>query len=179
MKVSGTAEIRTGSISARSGSFSTERSSISPRPIALTGERTEGDDPLTAFAADVAPLGGMADRLSRAITAYAKVRTEATDSALSNRLFLTFGLLNDRLAAMLNADIVSATNLPAPMRERFLTDDGTYRVEVLREESRLVVGGRAVHGSLLRPLVGEDVAANLRSAGREGGALRRNGHGAQ
>ena len=104
---------------------------VAGQPWALSGEDTGGIDPLTAFAIELAPLGGMADRLSRAITAYAKIRTTDGDAELAKRLFLTYGLLLDRLGAMLNAETVSAANLPAPMRERFLSDDGTYRVEVL------------------------------------------------
>lgn len=104
---------------------------VAGQPTALTGERIDTDDPLATFAEELAPMAGMADRLSRAIAAYAVVRTEETDKALAERIFLTFGLLNERLGAMLNADTVSAAALPAAMRERFLTDDGTYRVEVL------------------------------------------------
>lgn len=104
---------------------------VAGQPTALTAERTESGDPLASFAADIAPLGGMADRLSRAIDAYGKERTPESDAVLRDRLFLTFGLLIERLGAMLNADTVSANTLPAPMRERFLAKDGTYRIEVL------------------------------------------------
>ncbi len=105
---------------------------VAGQPTALTAEEEalEGD-PLGRFANELAPLRGMADRLSRALVAYEKVRTPQSDQALQERIFATFPLLMRRLEAMLSAGEVSAASLPAPMRERFLSPSGTYRVEVL------------------------------------------------
>ena len=104
---------------------------VAGQPTELTGERIATNDPLASFAEELAPMEGMADRLSRAIAAYAAIRSGETDKALADRLFLAYGLMVDRLGAMLNADTVSAATLPEIMRERFLTEDGIYRIEVL------------------------------------------------
>jgi hypothetical protein len=108
---------------------------IAGQPTALTAERQAGDrDALEHFAEVLEPVGGMADRLSRAIEAYRLVRTPESDKELTERIFRTFGLLLGRIEAMLSADVVSAATLPAAMRDRFLSPGGVYRVEVMPAE---------------------------------------------
>ena len=71
--------------------------------------------------------------LEAALTAYLQVRSEASDERLRISLFQTFGLLTDRLEAMLGADYITEEALPRQIRDRFVTEAGIYRVEVLPE----------------------------------------------
>lgn len=104
---------------------------IAGQPTELAGDADRHEDPLETLADLVDGMEGMAQRLSRAIAAYRAVRTETSDADLESRLFRSFGLLTGRLEAMVDARPVSVAALPAPMRERFRSADGIYRVEVL------------------------------------------------
>ncbi len=77
---------------------------------------------------------GAAGRLAAALAGYQAVRTPASDAALTKDLFRSFPLLIGRLQAMLNADVVTEETLPEPLRRRYVSPDGIYRVEVLPEQ---------------------------------------------
>ena len=46
-------------------------------------------------------------------------------------LFANFGLLTERLAAMLEMDEVTADSLPPPLARRYLSTEGLYRIDIL------------------------------------------------
>ena len=75
----------------------------------------------------------MAQRLFRALQTFQQAQTDDAQAQLQTRLFTALPLMIDRIEAMLEADFVSRDTLPAPMRERFISSDGLYRVEILPE----------------------------------------------
>jgi len=135
---------------------------VAGQPTALLADEGAGGNRLDALTKRLAPIDGMARRLHRALTAYRKIRTQASDRELTGRIFHSFGLLTGRLEAMLGADTVTATTLPAALRERFLSPDGTYRVEILPD------------GDLGDPEVAHRFAATVRdiAPGATGGPVQ-------
>jgi hopanoid biosynthesis associated RND transporter like protein HpnN len=75
-----------------------------------------------------------AGRLREALSAYRSIRTEETDGALEADLFRYFPMLITRLGLMLESDFVDAGTLPQELRQRYVSDNGVYRVEVLPQE---------------------------------------------
>jgi len=74
--------------------------------------------------------GDAAAALRAALRDYAARQSPARDAALGAALFRYFPALVDRLRLQLEAGEVTAGALPAPLRERFLSADGRYRVEI-------------------------------------------------
>ena len=72
----------------------------------------------------------------------------ANDAALINRIenniFSFWPQMVDRLAAQFNADYVEIDNLPTNLRDRYLTADGRWRVDILPEQD--LRGKRALDG---------------------------------
>lgn len=102
-------------------------------PTDLAGTRPEGPV-IERLQARLAGQPGEPGRLAAALAAYQAVRTPESDAALTEDLFRSFPLLLGRLEAMLTADYITEEALPEPLLRRYVSDEGTYRVEVLPEE---------------------------------------------
>lgn len=76
---------------------------------------------------------GEAAALNDALERYLQVRSPGRDEDLEHRLFRTFPMMIKRLEALLKADYVDASTLPAPLRDRYLAPDGRERVEIIPE----------------------------------------------
>ncbi|MEO1600454.1 MAG: MMPL family transporter [Pseudomonadota bacterium] len=84
--------------------------------------------------ADALGEGGAAGRLADALRTWA--RSGASDDALTARLFAHFPALIERLASQLDVAEITASDLPDPLRARYVTTaDGAllYRVEIVPE----------------------------------------------
>ncbi len=102
-----------------------------PADIAGTGAGTAGPVTPERLAARLEGVpGAAAAELGAALTAYAARRDEARDAALAESLFRYFPALIERLRLQLDAGEVTAAALPAPLRERYLSPSGIYRVEI-------------------------------------------------
>ncbi len=104
---------------------------VAGQPTAILSDAETPPDRLAALSERLSTVEGMSQRLHRAIEAYRQNRSEADDRVVEESLFQALPLMFQRLNAMLNADFVSRDTLPAALAERYLTKDGTYRVEIL------------------------------------------------
>ena len=107
-------------------------------PTDLAGSSDATGDPVDAFFdalrdQNTRETSSGAIELETALGRFLSDRDAAADTELQERLFRTFPMLIDRLAGMLEADFVEPDILPETMRERFLNENGIYRVEILPE----------------------------------------------
>ena len=106
---------------------------VAGQPTALLDDQASEGDRLTGLMDRLGQMDGMSQRLFRALDTYRSTRSPQADQRLEAELFRSFPLMVSRLEAMLTAETVSRSTLPEPLRERFLNDDGLYRVEILPE----------------------------------------------
>lgn len=108
---------------------------------AVSGTATElvskvkgGPDAMTRLVQRLDGGDDTSGRLREALSAYRASRTDDTDRDLQQDLFRYFPMLIARLGLMLESDFVDPGTLPAQLRERFVSENGVYRVEVLPQE---------------------------------------------
>jgi hopanoid biosynthesis associated RND transporter like protein HpnN len=96
-----------------------------------------GESALEALLAQLraSPTGEGGEALAEALTAYASANTSRSDAALERDIFRFFPALIDRFRSQLGIDEVTIEALPADVRDRFLSADGRWRVEVSPEEN--------------------------------------------
>jgi hypothetical protein len=98
-------------------------------PVDLAGGAALVTPESLALRLDAQP-GPAAATLATEMRAYAVRRTPARDAVLAAEIFRHFPLLIDRLRLQLDAGEVTADELPAPLRGRFLAEDGRFRIEI-------------------------------------------------
>ena len=91
------------------------------------------DEAVAALVSRLEGQKGPARALHNALSGYAKASDPARDAQLQARLFQAFPTMTSRLDALLEADYVTAENLPAPLLLRFVSPEWRYRVEVMPE----------------------------------------------
>lgn len=96
-----------------------------------------GESALEALLAQLraSPTGEGGEVLANALEAYARTNTARSDAALERDIFRFFPDLIDRFRAQLGVDAVAIDDLPADIRDRFVSADGRWRVEVSPEEN--------------------------------------------
>ncbi|MEM7056972.1 MAG: MMPL family transporter [Pseudomonadota bacterium] len=104
---------------------------VAGQPTAILSDAEAPPDRLAALSDRLSKVEGMSQRLHRAIENYRENRSDTEDKKIEESLFQALPLMFQRLSWMLNADFVSRETLPPALAERYLTDDGTYRVEIL------------------------------------------------
>lgn len=107
---------------------------VAGQPTDLIDEPENEADALNSLFERLTPGSPGSERLKAALSAYRTSRTPETDAALETDLFLYFNLLVDRLSGMLEADMVTAQDLPRQMYDRFVSPTGVHRVEVVPQE---------------------------------------------
>ncbi|MEE8454330.1 MAG: hypothetical protein V3R90_06160, partial [Limibaculum sp.] len=98
-------------------------------PVDLAGAAAPVTPETLAWRLDARP-GPAAAKLANELRAYAGRRTPARDAVLAGEVFRHFPRLIDRLRLQLDAGEVTADELPAPLRARFLAPDGRLRIEI-------------------------------------------------
>lgn len=106
---------------------------VSGEPTELSAS-TSGAAALQELTARLAGSEGAASALHEALVEYQKTRTVAADEDVQKRLFDSFPLMLSRLDSLLDADYVTEQDLPHPLRERFVSEGGSYRVEIIPED---------------------------------------------
>ncbi len=107
---------------------------VAGQPTDLIDEPENEADALNSLFDRLAPGSPGSERLKTALNAYRVNRTPETDASLETDLFRYFDLLIDRLNGMLDADMVTAQDLPRQMYDRFVSPTGEHRVEVVPQE---------------------------------------------
>ncbi|MFK7943480.1 MAG: MMPL family transporter [Paracoccaceae bacterium] len=104
---------------------------VSGTPTDLSGTAPTGG--LAGLAEALSDKSGIAGELHKVLTRYLQVQSPGRTEDLTDRLFRSFPLMLGRLEAMLNADYVDAENLPNALKERYVSPEGRYRVEIIPE----------------------------------------------
>ena len=121
---------------------------VSGMPTALTDTQTTVPRAIAALTANRPP----GDPLAGALLAYDARRGDASDAEMAARLFRHFPRMMARIGAMLEAGEVTAASLPAPLRRRYVNEQGVQRVDV------------APASALAKPADLEAFAATVRDA---------------
>ncbi|MEM6624023.1 MAG: MMPL family transporter [Pseudomonadota bacterium] len=147
---------------------------------AVAGTPTDLTDPLEGDSVNrlIARLDGAegadspSGRLGAALAAYQADRTPDRDAALTTALFQAFPLMLTRLESLLAADYVDQDALPSVLRDRFVSADGQYRVEVLPDGALQTPAQIAAFADIVSDLAAEaaggpvQLAAAGQSVGR-------------
>ena len=76
---------------------------------------------------------GPGARLASALTQLRAENDAAAYALLEENIFAFWPDLTDRLRAQMNADIIELETLPQSLRERYLSEDGQWRVDIIPE----------------------------------------------
>jgi hopanoid biosynthesis associated RND transporter like protein HpnN len=106
---------------------------VSGEPTELSAS-TSGAAALQELTERLEGAEGAAGELYEALVEYQKTRTVAADEDIQKRLFDAFPLMLSRLDALLDADYITEEGLPAPLLERFVSEEGLFRVEIIPED---------------------------------------------
>lgn len=83
------------------------------------------------LADELAGQGVAQDAFAASLRSYAATRDDQSDAALATALFRNFGLMNDRLTALLEMDEITRETLPDGLSRRYFSAAGLYKVEVV------------------------------------------------